>query len=244
MKRPNYSALISWLTAGLVAILALLAFILSYNSLQHLAAQNGLPGWLSYIWPLLLDFAMVVFSLAILRANLLRERAIYPWSLTIVFAGLATVANILDVTSLGLPPVIVAASVKALAPIALVLAFELLMSMLRAEAGRAAAVQSLAEMQADLNRRRSQLDDIIRKTEQQNALLENLKTNVSEARRVANRRSTAEMNQAKQAKIEARRQQVLQMAEEMSRSEMAAALGVSVDTIGRDLKALNGSVAK
>jgi hypothetical protein len=48
--------------------------------LQHLAAQHGLPGWLSYLWPLLLDFAMLVFSLAILRANLRQERAIYPWT--------------------------------------------------------------------------------------------------------------------------------------------------------------------
>jgi hypothetical protein len=137
---------ISWLTAGLVAILALFAFILSYSSLQHLAAQHGLPGWLSYLWPLLLDFAMLVFSLAILRANLRQERAIYPWTLTIAFAGLATLANILDVTNLGLPPVLVAASVKALAPIALVLAFELLMTMLRAEVKRAAVSQSLADL--------------------------------------------------------------------------------------------------
>jgi hypothetical protein len=139
---------ISWLTAGLVAILALFAFILSYSSLQHLAAQHGLPGWLSYLWPLLLDFAMLVFSLAILRANLRQERAIYPWTLTIALAGLATLANILDVTNLGLPPVMVAASVKALAPIALVLAFELLMTMMRAEVRRTAVVQSLADLTA------------------------------------------------------------------------------------------------
>lgn len=140
--------LISTITAVLVAILAGLAFILSYNALQHMAAQNGVEGWLSYLWPLLLDFAMIVFSLAILRANLRQESAWYPWVLTLIFASLATLANVMDVTRLGLPPLIVAAAVKALAPVALVLAFELLMSMTKAEIKRQALTASLADLRA------------------------------------------------------------------------------------------------
>ena len=146
MTTLNPIKLIATLTATLVGLLALLAFILSYSSLQHLAVSNGIPGWLSHLWPLLLDFAMIVFSLAILRANLRREPNRYPWLLTIAFASLATLANVLDVASLGLPPVAIAAAVKALAPVALVLAFELLMSMLKAEINRAAVVTSLAEL--------------------------------------------------------------------------------------------------
>ena len=180
---------ISWLTAALVTMLALFAFILSYSSLQHLAAKNGLPGWLSYVWPLLLDFAMLVFSLAILRANLRQERAIYPWTLTIAFAGLATLANILDVTSLGLPAVVVAASVKALAPVALVLAFELLMSMLRAEMKRTAVVNSLAKLtqtqqqeQAELTRLTGQVDSLTAKREQLQSELQGLRQQQHEVR--------------------------------------------------------------
>ena len=52
----DHIRLISAITAALVAVLAVLAFILSYNSLQHLAAANGVAGGLSYLWPLLLDF--------------------------------------------------------------------------------------------------------------------------------------------------------------------------------------------
>jgi hypothetical protein len=155
--------LIATVAALLVGTLALLAFILSYSSLQHLAATNGFGPLLSYLWPLLLDFAMIVFSLAILRANLRREAAWYPWTLTTIFAGLATLGNVLDVTGLGLPPILIAAGVKALAPVALVLAFELLMQMVKAELKRAAVVDSAADLttrrdslSADLERRQAE----------------------------------------------------------------------------------------
>jgi hypothetical protein len=138
---------ISTITAGLVATLALLAFILSYNALQHTAQQHGIPWPLSLLWPLLLDFAMVVFSLAILRANLRQELARYPWALVILFSSLAVLGNILDVATLGLNPTIISAGVRALAPIALVLAFELLMSMIRAEVKRSAVIESLQGLQ-------------------------------------------------------------------------------------------------
>jgi hypothetical protein len=151
MKSNNPIKFISWASGILVFSLAIMAFVLSYSSLQHLAQIHGVGPRLSYVWPMLLDFAMVVFSLAILRANLRQERAWYPWLLTLAFAAMATIANVLDVATLGLPPVVIAASVKALAPVSLVLSFELLMQMVRAEIRRAAVVQSLA----DLNRERA-----------------------------------------------------------------------------------------
>lgn len=132
-KQHNWPGFVSKLAAWLVGLLAIMAFVLSYSSLQHMAAGHGITGWLSYVWPALLDFAMVVFSLAILRANLRQEPSWYPWSLTIAFSGVSVLANILDVTPLGIPSVVIAAGVKALAPVALVLAFELLMTMVRAE---------------------------------------------------------------------------------------------------------------
>lgn len=158
--RFDPARVISWAAAALVFILAALAFILSYSSLRHVAAQNGVGERLSYVWPLLLDFAMVVFSLAILRANLRGEPARYPWALTIAFALLATVANVLDAAPLGIPPVWIAGAVKALAPIALVLAFELLMTMIRAEVKRSAAAATLEELGHQVDEARAQLDQV------------------------------------------------------------------------------------
>lgn len=142
---------INWTAAVLVAFVAIFAFILSYSSLRHLADNNGVGRLLSYAWPLLLDFAMVVFSLAILRAYLRQEKPVYPWILTIAFASLATLANILDASTLDIDPKIIRAGVKALAPITLVLAFELLMGMLRAEVKRKEEVVTIKELAANAN---------------------------------------------------------------------------------------------
>ncbi len=101
---------------------------------------------------------MIVFSLAILRANLRGESALYPWLLTGIFATLATLANILDVTSLGIPSLIVSASVKALAPIALVLSFELLMTMIKAEVKRTNAIKTIAELDTQLEQKQQQVN--------------------------------------------------------------------------------------
>jgi len=75
--KRNLYTLISTITALLVASLTLGALALSYNALRGVAVAYGLAGWQSYIWPLLLDFALVVFSLAVVRNALLRERTLW-----------------------------------------------------------------------------------------------------------------------------------------------------------------------
>lgn len=142
----NPVALISGVTAVLVAVLAAGAFALSYEVLYGLASTHGVETNSAWLWPLLLDFAMIVFSLAILRANLRRESALYPWILTVVYAGLATTANVFDVAQLHIPEVVIDVTVRALPPISLVLAFELFVKMLRAELERNAVTKSMAAL--------------------------------------------------------------------------------------------------
>lgn len=233
--------LISTLAAVLVSIVATLAFILSYSSLQHMANANGVTGWLSYLWPLLLDFSMIVFSLAILRANLRGESAFYPWLLTIVFATLATLANVLDVHTLGIPAVVIGASVKAIAPVALVLSFELLMSMVKAEVKRSSVVKSLSQLAQELEQKRSDLDakleqmrvDLDAKLERMRSKLHHrfeqerskLKNEIDQLTRELNARRSeiAELNQA----IEQRRSTVADLDRQidaLQRSKNAAAI--------------------
>jgi hypothetical protein len=145
----------------LVIVLVFVGFTISYSSLQHLAETNGIGKTLSYVWPLLLDFAMVVFALAILRANLRQESAIYAWVLTVIYATLATVANVIDVTTLGLPTVVIMATVKALAPITLALAFHLLMEMFKAEVRRSGVTDSLADLASQVNTKRQELAEVV-----------------------------------------------------------------------------------
>jgi hypothetical protein len=233
--------LISIITAGLVSLLALLAFVLSYSSLQHMAAAHGVGPRLSYLWPLLLDFAMIVFSLAILRANLRQESARYPWTLAVIFAGLATLGNVLDVEAmaalLGIATIWISASVKALAPIALVLAFELLMKMVRAEIERAAITAGITVLVTERDTLAGVLDKLNGQIERQQAKLESIKADISTAKSV----SVQQLQQARQDKIDQRRAEVLALLKEgYSEPDMATELDVSIKTIRRDIKALNG----
>ncbi|MEM7342983.1 MAG: DUF2637 domain-containing protein [Chloroflexota bacterium] len=225
---------IARLTAALVAILATLAFILSYSSLQHMAANNGVSERLSYLWPLLLDFAMMVFSLAILRANLRQESAKYPWTLTICFAALATVANVLDVANLGLPPVFIAASVKALAPVALVLSFELLMSMIRAELRQSNTVHSLIELNEQQAKAQEDIAKLLTQIEGHRKQLALLQAEIEEHKPAP---KPTVRKQSRQAQMPA------MIAEGMSETEIAQSFEVSLKTIKRDIEDLNGRVS-
>ncbi len=86
----NLTWVISTITAVLVALVALSALALSYNALQAVAVANGVTGWQSYIWPLLIDASLVVFSLAVVRNSLWSERIVWPWLLV----GVYTVATV------------------------------------------------------------------------------------------------------------------------------------------------------
>jgi len=234
-KNDKLLSRLAALAGWLVGALALLAFVLSYASLRHLAEQNG-TGWaLSWAWPLLLDFAMAVFSLAILRGNLRGERTWYPWTLTVIYAGLATVANVLDVMTLGLPPLVIAAAVKAIAPLTLVLAFELLMQMVRAEVNRSALIVRTA----DLRNEQAALTAALTALQDERS---RLRTKISQMRSEA---APVAVNQGDDGDIEARRGRVLAMLNEgMSAKDIAEAVGVSAATVRRDRQALNGQVQR
>lgn len=136
---------ISYATAFLVFLLGIGSFILSYNALYGVALDNGLSQNLSYIWPLLVDFALIVFSLAVVQSNLNNEPAAWRWGM-VGFYTVATVAfNVYHA-----PNNLAAQVVAVVAPISLFLSFETLMSMLKKSVKKKAAVLSLAEISAKL----------------------------------------------------------------------------------------------
>lgn len=148
---------ISILTAGLVFCLALGSFALSYSNLMLLAGESGIRGWLAYIWPLLIDASLIVFSLSVVNAYLHGEGTWRQWSLV----GLYTVATI-GFNILHAPDNLQAQIVAAIAPISLFFSFELLMSQLKASVKRYSTVKSIDELQKELNAKRkesSKLDD-------------------------------------------------------------------------------------
>lgn len=223
--------IISILTALLVFLLAVGAFVLSYSVLRDLAADYGLNDWQAYIWPLMIDAALVVCSLAVLRANLHRERAVYPWLLVALYS-LATIAfNVIHA-----PDNLIARLVAVVAPISLLLSFELFVSMLRAEVKRHSAISSLQEIQKDIENLSEQKNGLVEQIGGTQAKLDKLQSELAqlrkEKRKFGYEVSVETIDKAK--RIIAERPAI-------SGAELGRQLGRS-DSLGRRLKkSLNGS---
>ena len=74
----------------LVLALAAGAFALSYAGLKDLASTNGVDPNLVWVWPLVLDGAIIVFSICAFRAGVCGESIAYPMFLVV----LSTIASI------------------------------------------------------------------------------------------------------------------------------------------------------
>lgn len=241
--------MIFWAVAAAVVAIGAGSFALSFNALHDLAQQNGQPARLAWIWPAIVDISLVIYTAAVLVAQLQRRPARLPIALTVGY-GLVTVAGNL----LHAPGTPAGYFVAALPPLSLILGTELLRVMAKHQIEYRAALASLAELaaqqqqaQAELDQLRQQaaadLDKLTGQIEAKQAQLDRLKGDISEAKTGKNARSVEEMNAARQDKIEARRQEVLDLlAQGKDKSEIAESLDVSVKTIHRDIKALNGKV--
>lgn len=156
MNRTN--TLISTLTGVLVFLLAAAAFLLSFDALKHLAATNGIPAGKSWIYPAIVDGAIIVFSLSVLQASLNRQHTLYPWILVGAFTVLSVILNIVHA-----PATFLSRVLAAIPPLALFLSFELLMGQIKGIVQRSGAVQSLQEILATIQKKRAELDEMIRK---------------------------------------------------------------------------------
>jgi hypothetical protein len=112
-------------TAGVTG-LALAGFAMSYDALHALARDSGAPIELAWLWPLIVDGFIVVASLSVLRAVLESRPAWHPWLLLLIFSTVSVAGNLAHGA-----PTPVGRLVAAVPPIALVLAFDLLMRQLQ-----------------------------------------------------------------------------------------------------------------
>jgi len=142
-----------WITAGLVLLLFISAFILSYEALRDLAATNGIPGWRALLWPLGLDAFMAAASLAVIWASLNQLKA--HWFRALV--GLAVLASIAG-NVLHANDNLVSRGIAALPPIVAFLSFEVLMTMVRHETTRAGLRSTLDQLQAEIDQGRVEVD--------------------------------------------------------------------------------------
>ncbi|MCP4238537.1 MAG: DUF2637 domain-containing protein, partial [Aestuariibacter sp.] len=92
MKYANKA--ISGITGFLVFIIAGSAFALSFDALVVLAEGVGITSNKTFLYPVIIDGAVIVFCLSVLRANLNREKAFYQWILVSVFTLISLSLNI------------------------------------------------------------------------------------------------------------------------------------------------------
>lgn len=158
----NANKVISFLTAVMVALLSAVSFALSYSALRNLALSSGavLPS-LSWAWPLVVDGAMIVFSLTILRASLYGERTSFAWALVASFSMLSVALNVYHA-----PSEPVSWVVAGVAPVALLLSFESLMSQVRTSVKRRSLSLSLSAMTEAVSRARQELADLERQADE------------------------------------------------------------------------------
>jgi len=145
--------IISLITALLVAAVALGSFAISYNALYDMAIRNGIVGPLAYVWPLLVDMSMIVFSLSVVNAYLHAETTWRQWGLVIIYT-IATIAfNVLHA-----PSNLQARVIAAIAPVSLFFSFEILMSQLRSGVKRSTLFYSIGQLEHELEQKRSNFD--------------------------------------------------------------------------------------
>jgi hypothetical protein len=119
--------------AVLVAAIACDAFVISYSALYSLALAANIVHPLAVIYPFLVDGFIVVASLAaVAMRGQSRRNTWYPWMLLVLFFSFSVLGNAVHANARhGVPhlPPVAAAAVSAVPPIALGLAFHLLVRM-------------------------------------------------------------------------------------------------------------------
>jgi len=161
MQASKAQTIIAYITAGLVVFLTASAFILSYESLRLLAQQNGIEGWLSFLWPLTLDAVMIAVSMSILYRSLTGQGSWYQWFLV----GFFTVASV-SYNAIHAPSTWLARSVYALPPSVVFIAFELLASQVKFSVKRRGTIESLGAIQEAKTRAQAELDVLEKKADE------------------------------------------------------------------------------
>jgi len=151
MRVSNAHKWIAWVTAILTLLLALFAFILSFNALTDLAASHGVS--IPPLFPLVVEFAVVIFSLNALYRSLGGEKTAVQWILIIGASLLASTFNVVHANT-----DFISRAMAAMPSLFLLLSFETLMGQVRHVVSRSNLVRSLAQLNTELSARQTELN--------------------------------------------------------------------------------------
>ncbi len=247
---------IAWITGTLTLLLALFSFVLSFNALADLAAKHHVS--IPYLFPLVVEAGVVIFSLNALYRSIHDEHARWQWLLIIGSSLLAGTFNVLHAE-----PDPVSRIMAAMPSLFLLLSFESFLNQIKHGVKRSNLVQSLEQLAAEFDAKRQELDQLIqskqveidrltRKTEtlngqieQSQATLIQLRREIEQAKTVQSgtleqaRQSKAEQDQASMEQRRARLMDILNSEGDVGASALAERLHISRGTVYNDLQALS-----
>lgn len=225
----SYS-IIAWLTGLLTLALAIFAFILSFNALTDLALKHGVS--IPPLFPFVVEFAVVIFSLNALYRSLNNESAKWQWTLIIMSSLLAGTFNIIhaDID-------MVSKAMAAMPSLFLLLSFESFVSLLKNGIKRSQQIGLISSLDTTIANRQSQLstmDDTI------DTLQDKLHTV---------QQQVDSMNAPKD-EVSTRREKMITLIHNYkaeygkppTQQYLSEQTGVSIGTTRKDMKALNGVV--
>lgn len=246
---------IAWVSGTLTLLLVVFSFILSYNNLVALAMEKGLP--VPILFPWVVEFAVVVFSVSVLRRSMQGELAVWGWILVIGSSLTATTFNVIHAQNN-----LISQAMHAIPSVFMLLAFETFLAQLKEIAKRKLAVQSLAQLHTQITeleqqltaRRRAldtevepkqtALDKLHQQIEQASTRLVQVKKELEQAGHV----KSGSIKQAKAAQLEQatvsmehRRVQLVEILDtegDIGASKLAERLNTSRGTVYNDLNAL------
>jgi hypothetical protein len=125
-ERPAASPAVRRTTVVAVVLVAIVAAVMSYSHMQHLAERAG-EGWRSWLLPLAVDGLMVAASMTMLvRHRQGRNAGALAWCSLLAGIAASLAANVAAAE-----PTLIGRLVAAWPPLALLLAYELLMRQIR-----------------------------------------------------------------------------------------------------------------
>ena len=252
----NANKIIAYTTGLLTLLLALFSFVLSFNALTDLAAKHGVS--IPPLFPFVVEAAVIVFSLNALYRSLQGESARVQWALIIGSSLLAGLFNVAHAQADWLSRLM-----AAMPSLFLLLSFESFLSLVKHSVTRQGVIKSIANLTHEAHQVSLEIaekvhdrDTLQATIEAQQARLEDLKRATKAARLVessaneprfvpGDTEALALANDTRQAQMVQRREQVLDLLTQgMTQADIADELEVSVTTVKRDIKALNGRVSQ
>lgn len=145
MSEQRYIKGLSGIVLFLVSVVTIISFILSYEALWNYALKGGKPENLAWLWPVIIDLPIVVFSVVALFAVSLGSN---PWPFRIV-VGLVTLGTIYFNYSYAVSQEL-SWQVYVTAPIMYFVSFEVLAWVIKIVSDRSVLVTKVAEVRAKL----------------------------------------------------------------------------------------------